>query len=230
MQERLIVALDFSTQQEAEAMVKLLGEEVTFYKVGLELFLNTGGSILNFLAEHKKRIFLDLKFHDIPNTTAAAARFVAGLSSVSMFNIHASGGFQMIQDSVATARNDQIVLAVTALTSLDSNDIKNSFQSSLDVSEFAFNLAVQAYRAGAQGVVCSALEAGTIKSRCGDQFVTVCPGIRFRSDQKGDQKRTLDPCEAIRNGADYLVVGRPITADPSPKDAALRMLDEIVRA
>ncbi|MGL5956453.1 MAG: orotidine-5'-phosphate decarboxylase, partial [Brevinema sp.] len=128
MQERLIVALDFSTQQEAEAMVKLLGEEVTFYKVGLELFLNTGGSILNFLAKHKKRIFLDLKFHDIPNTTAAAARFVAGLSSVSMFNIHASGGFQMIQDSVATARSDQIVLAVTALTSLDSNDIKNSFQ------------------------------------------------------------------------------------------------------
>ncbi|MGL4676864.1 MAG: orotidine-5'-phosphate decarboxylase [Brevinema sp.] len=230
MQERLIVALDFSKQKDAETLVELLDDQISFYKVGLELFLNTGGAILDFLSKCNKRIFLDLKFHDIPNTTAAAARFIASLPAVSMFNVHASGGFHMIQESVAAARPDQILLAVTTLTSLDNNDIKNNFQSTLDVSEFTFNLALQAHQAGAQGVVCSSLEANTIKSHCGDQFITVCPGIRFGSDQKGDQKRVLAPYEAVRNGADYLVVGRPITADLAPKDAARRMIDEIMRA
>ncbi len=226
-QERLIVALDFSTQQDAEKMIDCLGDHVTFYKVGLELFLNTGGKILDYLSQKNKRIFLDLKFHDIPNTTAAASRFAASLPSVSMFNIHASGGSQMIKDSVSAARKDQILLAVTALTSLDDSDVDTFFKSSLGVSEFALNLAKQSKLAGANGVVCSALEAKIIKETCGDDFVTVCPGIRFASDQVGDQKRVLSPREAVQNGADYLVVGRPITADPDPVAAAKRMLEEI---
>ena len=229
-QERLIVALDFQTAKEAEQMVLTLGEHVSFYKVGLELFLNTGGSILEFLASQNKRIFLDLKFHDIPNTTAAAARFAASLDSVSMFNLHASGGTQMIKDSMAVKRADQILLAVTVLTSLDDSDITANFQSSLTASELALNLAKNSKLAGANGVVCSALEAQTIKKHCGDDFITVCPGIRFNDSQVGDQKRVLGPKEAIQNGADYLVVGRPITADPSPKDAALRMLEQISKA
>lgn len=229
-QERLIVALDFNNKNDAEKMIDALGEQVSFYKVGLELFLHTGGDILNFLETRQKRVFLDLKFHDIPNTTAAASRFAAGLNSVSMFNIHASGGAKMIQDSVEAARPDQILLAVTALTSLDNNDIQDFFKSSLDISSFALNLAKQAHLAGAQGVVCSALEASTIKSHCGDEFITVCPGIRFSDGQTGDQKRVLAPYEAIRNGADYLVVGRPITGSSDPKNAASKMLDEIARA
>ncbi len=229
-QERLIVALDFQTAKEAEQMVLTLGEHVSFYKVGLELFLNTGGSILEFLASQNKRIFLDLKFHDIPNTTAAAARFAASLDSVSMFNLHASGGTQMIKDSMAVKRADQILLAVTVLTSLDDGDITANFQSPLTASELALNLAKNSKLAGANGVVCSALEAQTIKKHCGEDFITVCPGIRFNDSQVGDQKRVLGPKEAIQNGADYLVIGRPITADPSPKDAALRMLEEISKA
>ena len=229
-QERLIVALDFKTAKEAEQMVLTLGEHVSFYKVGLELFLNTGGSILEFLASQNKRIFLDLKFHDIPNTTAAAARFAASLDSVSMFNLHASGGTQMIKDSMAVKRADQILLAVTVLTSLDDGDITANFQSPLTASELALNLAKNSKLAGANGVVCSALEAQTIKKHCGEDFITVCPGIRFNDSQVGDQKRVLGPKEAIQNGADYLVIGRPITADPSPKDAALRMLEEISKA
>ena len=229
-QERLIVALDFQTAKEAEQMVLTLGEHVSFYKVGLELFLNTGGSILEFLASQNKRIFLDLKFHDIPNTTAAAARFAASLDSVSMFNLHASGGTQMIKDSMAVKRADQILLAVTVLTSLDDGDITANFQSPLTASELALNLAKNSKLAGANGVVCSALEAQTIKKHCGEDFITVCPGIRFNDSQVGDQKRVLGPKEAIQNGADYLVIGRPITADPSPKDAALRMLEQISKA
>ncbi|MGL4393835.1 MAG: orotidine-5'-phosphate decarboxylase [Brevinema sp.] len=229
MKDRLIVALDFSTQAEAENMVQKLGDSVSFYKVGLELFLNSGGKILDFLADHKKRIFLDLKFHDIPNTTAAASRFAASLPSVSMFNIHASGGAQMIKDSVAVKREDQILLAVTALTSLDDEDIHSFFKSPLSASEFALNLAKNAQEAGATGVVCSALEAATIKEHCGKDFITVCPGIRFASDQVGDQKRVLGPNEAIKNGADYLVVGRPITGAENPKEAANRMLEEMMK-
>lgn len=229
-QERLIVALDFQTAKEAEQMVLTLGEHVSFYKVGLELFLNTGGSILEFLASQNKRIFLDLKFHDIPNTVAAATRFAASLESVSMFNIHASGGTQMIKDSVAVKRADQILLAVTVLTSLDDSDITTNFQSPLSASELALNLAKNSKLAGANGVVCSALEAQTIKKYCGADFITVCPGIRFNDSSVGDQKRVLGSKEAIQNGADYLVIGRPITADPSPKDATLRMLEQISKA
>lgn len=229
-QEKLIVALDFKTATEAEKMILILGEHISFYKVGLELFLNTGGTILEFLATHNKRIFLDLKFHDIPNTTAAASRFAASLNSVSMFNIHASGGTQMIKESMSVKRSDQILLAVTILTSLDDQDISTNFQSPLTASELALNLAKQSKLAGANGVVCSALEAQAIKAQCGNDFVTVCPGIRFNDSNTGDQKRVLGPKEAIQNGADYLVIGRPITADPSPKNAALRMLAEISKA
>ncbi len=229
MKDRLITALDFDNLQDAQNMVKTLGDSISFYKAGLELFLNTGGEILDFLSAENKRIFLDLKFHDIPNTVKAAAKFAANLPSVGMFNIHASGGQQMIKDAMSVTRPDQIMLAVTALTSLDTNDIKELFDSNMDVSELALNLAVQSKKAGADGVVCSAMEAKKIKELCGQDFVTVCPGIRFTDGETGDQKRVLSPSDAIKNGADYLVVGRPITADKDPKSAAERMLKEMSR-
>lgn len=229
-QERLIVALDFNTQEKAEYMITQLGDSVTFYKVGLELFLNTRGVILDTLSSLNKRIFLDLKFHDIPNTVAAASRFSANLPSVGMFNIHASGGAEMIRQSVAVKRPNQILLAVTALTSLDDNDIQQNFHSNLSVSEFALNLAKEAKKAGANGVVCSALEAKMIKESCGADFITVCPGIRFNDGKTtGDQKRVLDPKEAIQNGADYIVVGRPITDADNPKEIAQKILEQITR-
>lgn len=225
--EKLIVALDFSTSQEAENMITLLGDTVSFYKVGLELFLNSKGQILDFLTQSHKQIFLDLKFHDIPNTTMAASQFAARLDAVGMFNIHASGGLEMIKKSASVKRNDQILLAVTTLTSLDDHDIQHLFHSEFSASALALNLALCAQEGGADGVVCSALEASQIKHTCGTDFITVCPGIRFQDSSIGDQKRILSPREAIQNGADYLVMGRPITAANSPKDAALRVLDEI---
>ncbi len=227
VKDRLIVALDFDSKEKAEKMIEILGDSVSFYKVGLELFLNTGGSILDILASHKKRIFLDLKFHDIPNTVAAACRFAAGLESVSMFNIHASGGAEMIAKSVATKREDQILLAVTALTSLDDKDVDVYLKTSFSVSQLAQNLAQEAQKAGASGVVCSAQEAKNIKESCGQGFITVCPGIRFSDSDMGDQKRVLSPKEALENGADYLVVGRPITGAENPRAMAERMLQEM---
>lgn len=231
MKERLIVALDFDTQEKAESMIEKLGDSVIFYKVGLELFLNTGGAILDTLSSLNKKIFLDLKFHDIPNTVKAASLFAASKQSVSMFNVHASGCSEMIKQSLEAKRPDQTLIAVTALTSLDDNDIKEYFQTPLKASELALNLAKEAKKAGADGVVCSALEARIIKETCGEDFIAVCPGIRFTdTEDTGDQKRVLSPKKAIRNGADYLVVGRPIIGAKNPKEAAQIMLEEMMKA
>ena len=230
MKERLIVALDFDTQEKAEQMIEKLGDSVIFYKVGLELFLNSAGSILKTLSSLNKKVFLDLKFHDIPNTVAAASRFAAKDKSISMFNVHSSGCSEMIKQAVKAKRPDQTLIAVTALTSLDDDDIKEYFHTSLKTSEFALNLAKETKKAGADGVVCSALEASIIKGSCGSDFITVCPGIRFaETSDMGDQKRVLTPNEAIQNGADYLVVGRPITEAKNPKEAAEMMLKEMMK-
>lgn len=231
MKERLIVALDFDSQEKAENMIEKLGDSVIFYKVGLELFLNSAGSVLHTLSLLNKKIFLDLKFHDIPSTTKAASRFAASKKSISMFNVHASGCSEMIKQSLEVKRPDQTLIAVTALTSLDDNDIKEYFQTPLKASELALNLAKATKKAGADGVVCSALEARIIKETCGEGFITVCPGIRFSATgDRGDQKRVLSPKEAIRNGADYLVVGRPITDAKNPNEAAEMMLEEMMKA
>lgn len=227
MKERLIVALDFPSLSEAEAMIKTLGDAVCYYKVGLELFLNTRGKILDILEKENKQIFLDLKFHDIPNTSAAAARFAASLPMVGMFNIHASGGAKMMAESAAAKGAGQKLIAVTVLTSLDESDIKANFQSNLSPKELAVRLALLSKQAGCDGVVCSPREAAAIKEACGQNFITVCPGIRFADSSAGDQKRTLGPGDAVRGGADYLVMGRPITADKDPKAAALRALGEM---
>ncbi|MGL5721774.1 MAG: orotidine-5'-phosphate decarboxylase [Brevinema sp.] len=230
IQDRLIVALDYSDQISASKMIDVLGDEVSHYKVGLELFLNSRGQILSVLEQAHKKIFLDLKFHDIPNTTAAAARFAASLPMVSMFNVHASGGQAMISAATNAKREDQILIAVTVLTSLEDSDIQQNFKSPLTAKELAVNLAILTKNSGANGIVCSPLEAKAIKEACGDSFVTVCPGIRFADSNVGDQKRILGPADAIKNKADFLVMGRPITEAINPKEAAKRALDEIIHA
>lgn len=217
IQDRLIVALDFQTHEDAQRILDTLGSRVTFYKVGLELFLNTGGAIIDTLSRIGKKIFLDLKFHDIPNTTAAASKFVAGIPGVEIFNVHATGGFQMVREASLAKRPGQILLAVTVLTSLDEQDLQTTFQNNNSILSFAKHLAKESHAAGADGVVCSAFEAASIKESCGANFLTVCPGIRINNNSNlADQKRVLNPYEAIKNGADYLVVGRPITCAPDP--------------
>lgn len=178
--QHLIVALDYQTLDEAKQLINLLGDEVLIYKVGLELFLNTQGAILDYLASQNKQVFLDLKFHDIPNTTAMASLF-ASKKNILMFNLHISGGVKMIEACVnilKTTNSSSKLIGVTVLTSMNDEDIKSLFHTTLTTKELVLNLAQLGYQAGLDGVVCSSQEAKQIKNTCDKNFITVCPGIR----------------------------------------------------
>lgn len=233
MQDKLIVALDFPTEQEARDLIVLLDDAVSYYKVGLELFLNSRGSIIDFLKMRKKKIFLDLKFHDIPNTTAQAARWAATLG-VDMFNVHATGGSEMMRKTMEVVQEACLkenmtlptIIGVTILTSFDEEGIARvGFRDT--IQNTALNLAALCQEAGLNGVVCSPHEAVAIKAKCGSDFLTVCPGIRPAWAATGDQKRITTPADAVKIGVDYMVVGRPITKAENVKEAALKILAEI---
>ena len=227
--ERMIVALDFPTYEKSTAFVDLLGDNVTFYKVGLELFLNSKGTIIDYLKEKNKTIFLDLKFHDIPNTTAMAAVFAAK-QDVFMFNVHASGGKKMMKkvaEEVNKIAPNSVIIGVTVLTSLSDEDVEETFNSKWTLQELALNFAKLVKESGLNGVVCSPWEAQIIKSVCGQNFKTVCPGVRPKWSATDDQERIMTPYDAMQNGCDYLVVGRPITQNEDPIKAALLISKEI---
>lgn len=230
---KLIVALDYTNPEDAKKIVKDLGQAVDFYKVGLELFLNSSGQILNFLKEEEKKIFLDLKFHDIPNTVAQAAKWAANLG-VEMFNVHASGGREMQKKTVDIVNNEAVknsikpplLIAVTVLTSFDDQGFAE-LGFAKPVNESALGLAKIAQETGMDGVVCSALEAKSVKDAFGKDFLTVCPGVRPLWAASQDQKRIVTPAQAKENMADYIVVGRPVTANEEPVKAALKILAEL---
>jgi len=227
--ERMIVALDFPTYEKSTAFVDLLGDNVTFYKVGLELFLNSKGTIIDYLKEKNKTIFLDLKFHDIPNTTAMAAVFAAK-QDVFMFNVHASGGKKMMKkvaEEVNKIAPNSVIIGVTVLTSLSDEDVEETFNSKWTLQELALNFAKLVKESGLNGVVCSPWEAQIIKSVCGQNFKTVCPGVRPKWSATDDQERIMTPYDAMQNGCDYLVVGRPITKNEDPVKAAQLISKEI---
>jgi orotidine-5'-phosphate decarboxylase len=229
--EKLIVALDFPNWEDAEKMVKSL-PEVSLFKVGLELYLASSGQAVRRLRELGKEVFLDLKFHDIPNTVAQACRQAASEGAF-IFNVHASGGREMMRQAVLSAQEEAtkqklkkpLLLAVTVLTSLDDQDL----------SEIGFagtkaavgRLALLAKEAGIDGVVASPQEIKLIRELCGNDFKIVCPGVRPQWASLGDQKRVLTPEEAVAAGADFLVIGRPITKAKSPNEAALKIMEEI---
>lgn len=230
---KLIVALDYTDVNKAEEIVNNLDSSIDFYKVGLELFLNSQGRILEFLKRKNKKIFLDLKFHDIPNTVAQAAKWAADLE-VEMFNVHASGGREMQRMTVDAVNLEAIkngvkpplLIAVTVLTSFD----EESFQEvgfKKPINESALQLAKISYEIGMDGVVCSALESKSIKKAFGNEFLTVCPGVRPLWSASQDQKRIVTPKQAKENLADYIVIGRPITANEEPVKAALMILEEL---
>ena len=227
--DRLIVALDFNSMSEAVALIDELGDEAVFYKVGLELFLYTKGEIIEYLANKNKKVFLDLKFHDIPNTTAMASLFAAK-QNVFMFNVHTSGGKKMMEKTVEEIKKlnkENLIIGVTVLTSLSENDIKNMFTSSIALKDLAVNWAKLGKEAGLDGVVCSPKEAAIIKKECGERFRTVCPGVRPKLASVDDQERIMTPKEAIENGCDYLVVGRPITRSEDRVKACRMIVEEI---
>ncbi len=227
--DRLILALDYPTMDKAVELVETLGDTVSFYKVGLELFLNSKGKMVEYLAEKGKKIFLDLKFHDIPNTTAMASVF-ASHENVFMFNVHATGGKKMMAKVVEEARKineESLLIAVTILTSLSEEEVKETFITEASIKELAMNLARLTKEAGMNGVVCSPWEAKYIKESLGQDFKTVCPGVRPAWSATNDQTRIMTPKNAMINGCDYLVVGRPITKHENPVEGAELVLAEI---
>ncbi|WP_418966050.1 orotidine-5'-phosphate decarboxylase [Cetobacterium sp.] len=229
IKDRLIIALDYSNMEDAKNIVETLGETVSFYKVGLELFLNSKGEMVEYLTKKGKKVFLDLKFHDIPNTTTMASLFAAR-QDVFMFNVHASGGRVMMESVAKKVKemNPEILsIAVTILTSFSEEGLKETFRSELTLKELALNLAKLTKEAGMDGIVCSPWEAKAIKELCGENFKTVCPGVRPKWSVADDQERIMTPKDAILNGCDYLVVGRPITKNENPVEAAKKVLAEI---
>jgi len=230
--ERVILALDTSEEKRVEELLNTLGDRIEIFKVGLEQYLASRGKIVEYLNSLGKKVFLDLKFHDIPNTMAAAARN-AVKAGVWMFNVHVTGreGMKWVRNAVeneAVKRGVKrpLIIGVTVLTSLGNDDLMD-LGLELPVREVVLKRARLASEMGLDGVVSSPLEVGLIKEKCGEKFITVCPGIRPSWAVKADQKRVMTPAEAIENGADYLVIGRPITTADNPAEAADRILNEI---
>ena len=233
--EKIIVALDVDTVDKAVDLVEILRDEVGAFKVGLELFNNTGPAIFKELrAAGAKKLFYDCKFHDIPNTVAGASHAAAGMN-VWMFNVHCSGGSAMMKAAADSAREQAerlgivkpLIIGVTALTSIDQQMLELELGVGMPMSGYVAQLAVLAKHAGLDGVVASPHEIEIIRHTCGSDFLIVTPGVRPASAEVNDQKRIMTPSEAIKHGADYLVIGRPITAALDPAAAAREIAGEI---
>jgi orotidine-5'-phosphate decarboxylase len=226
--ERLIVALDVSSSVEAQRIVAVLGDSVKSYKVGMQLYTAEGPQIVRDLVASGRKVFLDLKYHDIPNTVQAAVREAAQLG-VSLLTVHASGGIKMLEaasDAARASSSEVLILAVTVLTSMTQNDLdKTGVQSTIENQ--VIRLASMAIDAGCAGVVSSARELKSLRARLGSEFLAVTPGVRPAGSAHGDQARVVTPAEAISAGATHIVVGRPITGAPNPASAAIDILKEI---
>lgn len=231
--QRLIVALDVSDIDKVKQIVDKLGDSVSYYKVGMELYYSVGYEALNFLRQQGKQIFLDLKFFDIPNTVARSAAALTNLG-VSMLTVHASGGPSMMREACqAVAQKAQSMgivrpklVAVTVLTSI-SEEEWSVLGYGKNTAEQVIHLARLAQKSGMDGIVASPREAAEIRKACGKDFLIVTPGIRPQGANLNDQSRTATPAGALQNGADYLVVGRPITAAIDSKIAVENILHEM---
>lgn len=214
---RVIVAMDFDNQQSALQLAEQLDPSQCRLKVGKELFTVAGPQLVKALVERNFDVFLDLKFHDIPNTTAKAVSAAADLG-VWMTNVHACGGSRMMeaaQHSLQQSGSEMLLIAVTVLTSMEQSDLQQ-IGIQRDPAEQVLHLAQLAKNAGLQGVVCSAQEASTLKAQLGEEFKLVTPGIRLADSAADDQRRIVSPVDAIALGSDYLVIGRPITQSADP--------------
>ena len=230
-EERLIVALDLSSAAEAGKIVHTLGPAISTYKIGNQLFTAEGPGIVRELVASGKKVFLDLKFHDIPNTVAGGVRSAAAMG-FAMLTVHAAGGSAMLRAAVEAARQaakPPLILAVTVLTSLSDADL-HEIGVAGRTRDHALVLATLAQNCGCDGVIASPHEARTIRQDLGAGFVIVTPGIRPAGTGKGDQSRVNTPAQAIAAGADYLVVGRPITEAAEPQRAVQEIIQEITGA
>jgi orotidine-5'-phosphate decarboxylase len=226
--QKLIVALDVSTAAAAQKIVTAVGDSAFTYKVGMQLYTAEGPRLVRDLVESGRRVFLDLKYHDIPNTVASAVREAARLG-VSILTVHASGGSKMLRRAVEAAgsvNSNLTVLAVTVLTSFDQNDLYEIGINGTVLDE-VLRLASLAQTCGCQGIVASARELAALRRELGSKFAIVTPGVRPAGTDHADQARVVTPAEAIAAGASHIVVGRPITEAADPAAAARAILEQI---
>ena len=232
--ERLVLALDVDNFKKAEQLVGKLSDYVGVFKIGSQLFTAEGAKVVNMINDKGGKVFLDLKFHDIPNTVARAAEVAAKLG-VYIFNVHTSGGYEMMKaaaeatkkTSLALGINKPLILGVTLLTSINQEILEKEIGIKKELEEQVVHLAKLAKAAGLDGVVASSWEIKEIRKTCGEGFVILTPGIRPAGKSSDDQKRVMTPREAIKLGADFLVIGRPIRNAANPVEAAKEILREM---
>ncbi|NMA63821.1 MAG: orotidine-5'-phosphate decarboxylase [Syntrophomonadaceae bacterium] len=232
--DRIILALDVDTEKEALALVETLYDRVGAFKVGMQLFNSVGPGIVQKINQLGGRVFVDLKFHDIPNTAAAAGRVMTRLDAF-MYNVHIAGGREMMtavvkntaEEASRLGVNPPAVLGVTVLTSISSTQLREEMKVDKRVEELVVEWAVMAQECGLSGVVASPQETALIREACGPDFLIVTPGIRPGWAAAGDQKRITTPREALDQGADYMVIGRPIRQAADPREAAARIIEEL---
>ena len=216
--KNIIVALDFETEQKTFKFLDLFNETPLYVKVGMELFYQSGPSILEEITKRGHKIFLDLKLHDIPNTVERSMRIISK-HKIAMTTVHAAGGIEMMKAAKKGLGNDTLLLAVTQLTSTSQEDMNNQQNIQGTLNDSVVNYANCAMQAGCDGVICSPLEVETLKENFNDKLQYVTPGIRLDTNTKDDQKRITTPKQAKQNGSNFIVVGRPITQANDPKQA-----------
>lgn len=225
MKKDVIIACDFNSKEELVKFLDRFEEESIFLKVGMELFYAEGPEIIREIKNRGHKIFLDLKLHDIPNTVKKAMRVLANLD-VDMVNVHASGTVAMMEAALEGLTKEDgtrpLLIAVTQLTSTSEERMRNDLLIDAPLSEVVLHYAKNTKKAGLDGIVCSAQEAKLIHETCGEDFITVTPGIRFADGNVGDQVRVMTPAQARTETADYIVVGRPITQAEDPVEAYRR--------
>jgi len=229
--DQLIVALDVSSAAQAQKIVSSLGDFARFYKVGMQLYTAEGPTIVRELVGSGRNVFLDLKYHDIPNTVGAAVR-EAGRLGVSLLTVHGAGGSKMLRAAAKAARESNPamkVVAVTVLTSMDEEDL-HEIGVPGNLEKQVVHVAKLAVKAGCHGVVSSAREAKALRSHLGNDFLVITPGVRPAGSALGDQARAVTPAEAIAAGSTHLVVGRPITGAANPSEVAEKIIREIEHA
>jgi orotidine-5'-phosphate decarboxylase len=223
--ERIIVALDVPTKREALELVKKLRNQISFFKIGPQLYIADGPEIVRAVSSTGSKVWLDLKLHDIPNTVAKAVESASRLG-VQMFTIHLSGGSEMIRAAISARRDNILLLGVTVLTSSTEETLREiGIASKMD--DQVLRLAKLGVEAGIDGVVASPHEIKTLRREFGDRIKIVVPGVRPSWSEQGDQRRMMTPREALEAGADYLVIGRPITAHPNPHEAVAKIFEEL---
>lgn len=231
MAKDVIIACDFDGAEKTVEFLDLFKEKKPFVKIGMELFYSAGPNIVRELKKRGHKVFLDLKLHDIPNTVKKSMAVLSGLGA-DIVNLHAAGTCAMMKAALeGLTRADgtrPLLIAVTQLTSTDGESLKRDILIDKPMEEVVMHYALNAKNSGLDGVVCSPLEAGKVHTVCGEDFITVTPGVRFADGEKGDQKRVMTPEQARLAGSDYIVVGRPITAAENPVKAYERCVKEFL--